>query len=165
MKIRSQSFELMCQAGSRVYQKHALTFMRTFGEACRTLASFGEPTTPYAQETPWHSLRVLAKVPYIHSSSSEGAFCMWVAVRRCPKCVFRDTTLRAQRLTKIKISLRDFTLQASHPPRPYFLEGHSEGRDWHFQARLKFFKRDFFFISSEIGFSMEKGHTPTGLKG
>ena len=28
--------------------------------------------------------RVLAKVPHIHQSSGEGAFCMWVAFRMCP---------------------------------------------------------------------------------
>ena len=63
-----------------------------------------------------------------------------------PANPFSKLLIRAQRL-KNSIFKRDWNFQASHPPNPY-LCGNSEFRDWHFQARLKFwsetehFKRD-----------------------
>ena len=71
------------RAGSRVYQKHARAFMRTLakpGELWRT-------HKPYAREPPRHSPEFRAKVPHIHHSSGEGAFCMRVAFRTCPTFV------------------------------------------------------------------------------
>ena len=65
---------------------------------------------------------------------------------------------KAERFKKIRLNSgieivkRDSDSQASHPARPFFWGGgggNSEGRDWNFQARLKF--------SSEIEHSIEIG--------
>ena len=60
-------------------------------------------------------------------------------------------TLRAQRLKKIKIALRDWNFQSrlkfsSEPPtKPLFFVGILKVRDWKFQSRLKFsIEIDFF---------------------
>ena len=60
----------------------------------------------------------------------------------------RKPPLRAQRLKKFKIALRDWNFQSrlkissEPPPNPYLFVGKPEGQDWKFQSRLK--------ISSEI---------------
>ena len=72
---------------------------------------------------------------------------------------FPQETLRAQRLKKFKIALRDWNFQSrlkfSIPPptKPLFLWGILKVRDWKFQARLKIsieieiFNRDWFFFN------------------
>ena len=69
------------QAGSRAYLKHAHAFMRTLakpGKAWRTLdATFMRTSLTFK--------RVPAKVPTFTKSSGEGAFCVWVAFRMCPR--------------------------------------------------------------------------------
>ena len=70
----------------------------------------------------------------------------WIP-RAAPR-IRRNSPLRAQRLKKIKIALRDWNFQSrlkfsSEPPsHPLLFVGNSEGQDWKFQSRLK--------ISSEI---------------
>ena len=81
--------------------------------------------------------------------------CMHDIISDCWK-FGENQTLRAQRLTKIKIALRDWNFQArseienfkrtAHEP-PYVLWGVMAKRDWTFQARLNIFKRDWFFKS------------------
>ena len=44
--------------------------------------------------------RVPAKVPHIHKSSGEGAFCIWVTFRMCPKKRFRRFRFSARFLEK-----------------------------------------------------------------
>ena len=72
------------------------------------------------------------------------------------KRVGKSQTLRAQRLKKFKIALRDWNFQSrlkisSEPPsKPLvFFVGNSESQDWNFQSRLK--------ISSEIEFFQSLG--------
>ena len=67
-----------------------------FGEAWQTLANFGEPHNVIFTKTSPTFTRVPAKVPHLHQSSGEGAFCLWVAFRMCPtlsvhSCAIGDT--------------------------------------------------------------------------
>ena len=70
--------------------------------------------------------------------------------------------LRAQRLKKLKIALRDWNFQArmkisipDRPPNPFFYCGNSGRQDWKFQdvkievfkRKLETFKRDCFFFN------------------
>ena len=71
-------------------------------------------------------------------------------------------TLRAQRLKKFKIALRDWNFQVSHPANPYVLCGILKVRilAWNFQAR--------FFFSSEIVFfnlwALRVGRRPRAVR-
>ena len=77
-KIRIATISVS-RAGSRVYWEHARAFMRTLakpGELWRTHNSALTSTSLTFTRDP-------AKVPHIHQSSGEGAFCIWVTFRMC----------------------------------------------------------------------------------
>ena len=66
-------------------------------ELWRTLMKFGELWRTHNNTFTRTSVtftRVPAKVPRIHQSSGEGAFCIWVAFRMCPIFVRRGRGIR-----------------------------------------------------------------------
>ena len=68
-----------------------------------SLAKLGEPTTLYYQNIP-DIHQVPAKVPNIHQSSGEGAFCMSAVFRTCP--TNRSSVHHAGRIFRIHELIR-----------------------------------------------------------
>ena len=80
--------------------------------------------------------KILLKVQHCYP---EGAFLFRSGAVLCIE--IRNLSPRLKNsifLTGIEIAKRDWKFQASHPQRPYFLWGDSEGQDWKCQAKLKF---------------------------
>ena len=78
----------MGMGGSRTVKKSG-RFQSVPGARARLHANFGELWRTHNTiftRTSVTFTRVPAKVPHLHQSSGEGAFCAWVAFRMCPKC-------------------------------------------------------------------------------
>ena len=128
--------------------------------------TIANPPAPYRKKMPW--TQKLSKIcpddcfsgfqswgPKFVKNLSKN----WESILSGQICQNSDkllTTLRAQRLKKIQdleISKRDWKVQASHPPNPYFLWEILEvgienfNRDWNLQARLKISSENLKFSS------------------
>ena len=79
--------QMLASGGSRVYQQHTRTFMRTLAKSGQLWPTYNAIFT----RTSLTFTRVPAKVPHLHQSSGEGAFCMWVAFRMCPNASRRSS--------------------------------------------------------------------------